>query len=121
MNMNLFKKVSVLLVAFVFVAAGVVGGLVYHINDAAEAAKVDYKNQIEAYHSEKDEKIKNDVADFTSSEINRLRSETSQYLNEKLSQDYQVELNQKSAEIKQVTDQKIEEIKKYIDELLDGE
>lgn len=115
------KKVLGIFLVLFFVAASVASALVYHINDAAEVAKVEYKKQIEGYLAERDEKIKNDVSDITQSEINRLRSETSQYLNEKLDQDYQYELNHKTNEIRQVTDQKIEEIKKYIDGLLDGQ
>lgn len=118
------KKIPlrILLVTFVlfFVGGGVGGALVYHINDAAEAAKQEYQQEIDQYLLEKDMKIKNDVANITQTEIQRLKDETEGYLNEKINQDYQNALNEKTEEIKKVTDQKIEEIKQFIDELLES-
>jgi predicted flavoprotein YhiN len=111
-------KILPLLFIFLLVTGGVVGALVYHVNDAADAAKKETDAKIEAYFSNRDEKIKNDVQHLTQTEIQRLKDETNQYLDEKLKQDYQSALNQKSNEIKKVTDQKIEEIKQFIDQQL---
>lgn len=113
-------KVLFATLVLIFIGGGISGALVYHINDAAEAAKQEYQQEINQYLSEKDLKIKNDVSNLTQTEIQRLKDETQKYLNEKINQDYQSSLNQKTEEIKKVTDQKIEEIKNYIDELLDS-
>jgi cell division protein FtsX len=112
---TLFSKIVVIVILITCMVSGVAFALVYHVNDAAEAVKQEYGNEINSYLSERDEKIKNDVQDLTQIEIQRLRDETHQYLNQKINQDYQKELNLKSNEIKEVTNQKIEEIKEYID------
>ena len=117
---RLFPKVVVVTLILTFIVGGAAGALVYHVNDAADTIKQEYGSKIKTYLSERDEKIKNDVQDLTQTEIQRLRDETSQYLNEKVNEDYQNELNQKSNEITQVTNQKIEEIKKYIDLQMQG-
>ncbi|ANB58127.1 hypothetical protein GFC29_534 [Anoxybacillus sp. B7M1] len=111
-------RVLFITIVLFFVSGGLSGAVVYHMSDAAEAAKKEYQQEINQYLSEKDMKIKNDLSNVTQSEIQRLQDETKKYLNEKLNQDYQQSLNQKTEEIKKVTDQKIEEIKNYIDQLL---
>jgi hypothetical protein len=117
---KLFSKVAVITIILTFVIGGAAGALVYHVNDAAEGLKKEYGSKVASYFSERDDKIKNDVQGLTTSEIQRLKDETNQYLNSKLNEDYQSELNQKSNEITQVTDQKIIELKTYIDQLLEG-
>lgn len=111
-------KVFVLTILFTLIIGGVAGALVYHVNDAADALKQDIEKQIEQYNEEKNQKIKNDLSHLTQEEIQRMRDEIERYLQEKLSQDYQDELNTKTDEIKNAANQKIEELKKYIDELL---
>lgn len=118
---TLFPKVLVITVTFLFLIGGAAGALVYHVNDAAEVLKKEYESKVASYFSERDGKITNDVQDLTQSEIQRLKDETNEYLNSKLNEDYQSELNQKSNEISQVTDQKIKEIKDYIDQLMKSE
>ncbi|KAF0819037.1 hypothetical protein KIS4809_2329 [Bacillus sp. ZZV12-4809] len=115
---KLKNKVSVLIILLIITFSGAAGALVYHINDAAEAAKLEYSKDINQYFEGKDEKIKHDVENLTSTEIERLRSETNKYLQEKLNTDYQNELNAKSNEIVNVTNKKIEEIKDFIDVLI---
>jgi uncharacterized membrane protein len=117
---KLFSKVAVITIILTFVIGGAAGALVYHVNDAAEGLKKEYGSKVASYFSERDDKIKNDVQGLTTSEIQRLKDETNQYLNSKISEDYQRELNQKSNEISQVTDQKIIEIKDYVDKLMKG-
>jgi hypothetical protein len=117
---KLFTKVAVITIILTFVIGGAAGALVYHVNDAAEGLKKEYGSKVASYFSERDDKIKNDVQGLTTSEIQRLKDETNQYLNSKISEDYQRELNQKSNEISQVTDQKIIEIKDYVDKLMKG-
>lgn len=117
---GIFTKVVGITLILTFIVGGAAGALVFHVKDAAEAVKKEYGREIDSYMSERDGKIKNDVQDLTQTEIKRLREETDRYLRDKLNQDYQKELNQKSNEITQVTNQKIEEIKKYIDIQIQG-
>ncbi|NQD65125.1 hypothetical protein HP456_04250 [Bacillus haikouensis] len=117
---KLFTKVAVITIILTFVIGGAAGALVYHVNDAAKGLKKEYGSKVASYFSERDDKIKNDVQGLTTSEIKRLKDETNQYLNSKISEDYQRELNQKSNEISQATDQKIIEIKDYVDKLMKG-
>ncbi|MCA1055319.1 hypothetical protein LCM10_10015 [Rossellomorea aquimaris] len=115
---KLFSKVFIITAICCFIVGGAAGALVYHVNDAAEVLKKEYEAEISSYFSERDMKVKNDVQALTESEIQRLKDETHYYLNEKLNENYQKELNEKSNEITKVTDQKIVEIKSYIDTLL---
>jgi oligoendopeptidase F len=112
---GIFTKVIGITLILTFIVGGAAGALVFHVNDAADAVKKEYGREIDSYMSEREGKIKNDVQDLTQTEIKRLREETDRYLRDKLNQDYQKELNQKSNEITQVTNQKIVENKKYID------
>ena len=108
-------KVIALTVALCLVGAVTAFALVYHIDDAAEALKAEYKDRIDEYKSEKDFKIRNDVSHLTQQEIERMRTETEDYLQMRLGADYQDALNEKSNEIRKVTDEKIEELKRFID------
>ena len=110
-----------MLIALLLIIVGTVNALVYHINDEAERLKVEYQTQISEYKASKDFKIKNDVSYITEQEIKRMQTETEEYLQMRLGQDYQKALNEKTEEIIRVTDEKIEEIKQYIDELLNAE
>jgi len=98
---------------------GVAGALVYHINDAAERLKGEYKAEVEQYNKEKEFKIKNDVSSMTQDEIKRMENETREYLNQRLAIDYQSSLNAKSQEIIVQANVKIEEVKEYIDTLFE--
>ncbi|SER00373.1 hypothetical protein SAMN05216232_3932 [Virgibacillus subterraneus] len=115
------RKILSITMILLLIGAGTVSALVYHINDAADNLKNEYKEEVEVYQSEKDIKIKNDVSHITQQEIERMQTETRDYLNQRLGDDYQDSLNEKSDEIQKVTDEKIEEIKQYIDELLSAE
>lgn len=119
--MKLKNKIAVALVTVLLVSIGTVSALVYHIEDASKALKSEYAERIEEYKSTKDFKIKNDVSHLTQEQIERLRTETADYLQLRLNQDYSESLNEKTEEIIRVTDEKIEEIKQYIDELLNAE
>ncbi|NUH85489.1 hypothetical protein HUN92_17480 [Bacillus firmus] len=116
--MKLSIRVGIILCLVTLVFGGAAFALVYHINDAAEAAKKEYAAEVSAYFNERDEKIKHDVENLTVTEIERLKSETSQYLHEKMNADYQKQLNQTSDEVTRVTNQKIKELKDYIDQLI---
>ena len=109
------NKVLILTVVMCLVGTITAFALVYHVNDAAEALKAEYKDRIDEYKSEKDFKIRNDVSHLTQQEIERMRTETEDYLQMRLGADYQDALNEKSNEIRKVTDEKIEELKRFID------
>lgn len=123
---NLGKKVLkikkgrlvVLVTVFFLIGASIGGALVYHINDAAEALKAEYKDRIDDYQKDKELLLRNDTMDITQQQIERMRAETEEYLQQQLNADYNRSLNEKSDEILQITDEKIEEIKRYIDEQL---
>ena len=113
-------KTKVILITVVLCLVGAVTAfaLVYHIDDAAEALKAEYKDRIDEYKSEKDFKIRNDVSHLTQQEIERMRTETEDYLQNRLGEDYHDALNEKSDEIRKVTAEKIAELKKFIDDEL---
>lgn len=123
---NLGKKVLkikkgrlvVLVTVFFLIGASIGGALVYHINDAAEALKAEYKDRIDDYQKDKELLLRNDTMDITQQQIERMRAETEEYLQQQLNADYNRSLNEKTDEILQITDEKIEEIKRYIDDQL---
>src|SRR5690554_1292284 len=115
------NKIAITLLTLLAISVVTVSALVYHVEDEAERLKVVYAEQIEEYKATKDLKIKNDVSHITQEQIERMRTETEEYLQMRLGQDYQDGLNEKADEIIRVTDEKIEEIKQYIDELLNAE
>jgi|SRR5690625_171685 len=114
------KKVVSILIGLLLIS-GTVSALVYHIEDAAESLKVEYAERIEEHKASKSFKIKNDVSHLTLEQIERMRSETEEYLYMRLGQDYQLALNDETDAIIRLTDEKIEEIKQYIDDLLNAE
>ncbi|WP_096269511.1 hypothetical protein [Paucisalibacillus globulus] len=118
--MKIKGRVLLITLVLMLVGIGTASALVYHINDSAKALKEDYQEQIEVYQSEKDFKIKNDVSHLTQMEIKRMQTETQEYLTQKLGQDYQNSLNEKTDEIIATTDEKIEEIKLFIDGLINA-
>src|SRR5690625_3741155 len=112
------NKVLILTVVMCLVGTITAFALVYHVDDAADALKVEYNERIDGDEAEKDVKNEHDVSHLTQQEIERMRTETEDYLQQRLGTDYTDALNEKSDEIRKATDEKIAELKKFIDDEL---
>lgn len=118
------KKFTAVILALGIVIGGAVGTLAagsyytQEIDNAMQAQKQALAVQYDKKHAEIEEQIFRDTLHVATQEIDRLTKKSNDYLDAQLQSERQQRTDARAAEVHKYAEQKLQEMKKYIDELV---